>query len=183
MIVGESQCLPHQFNPPTTPDSARSGDARESEDSKSSMIITRLGCIGWSKTSQKDMDSGKEEERERGCERERKIGRVGKEDAKKDVQAMKRHAKRQSGLMDSKASNDSTDQVTTYYFGINCRNIIIAGINTYYYFNMFISMLHLHTSSSLSSSFARPSPELLPSLEFLVYFSLDLQAHFNPISV
>ena len=125
MIVGERQCVPHQFIPPTTPDSVRSGDASKSEDSKSSMIITRLGCIGWSKTGQRDMDSGKEEE----SERERKLVRAGKEDAKKEAQAMKRHAKRQSGLMDSRASNDSTDQVTAYYFVIKCSQKICHDFN------------------------------------------------------
>lgn len=141
MIVGERQCVPHQFIPPTTPDSIRSGDASKSEDSKSSMIITRLGSIGWSKTGQRDVDSGKEEERER--ERERKLVRAGKEDAKKEVQAMKRHAKRRSGLMDSRASNDSTDQVTTYYFVIKC------SLKVCHDFNLKISMLHLHTTSFL----------------------------------
>ena len=63
------------------------------------------------------------------------------EDAKKEVQAMKRHAKRQSGLMDSRASNDSADQVTTYYFGIKC--------SLCHEFNMKIPMLHLYFFISL----------------------------------
>jgi hypothetical protein len=121
MIVGESRCMAHPLIPLSSPVSDRSGEADESEDSKSSMVITRLGCIGWSKAA------GDEERSEtviesRGLRREKEIREVTakKDDAKKGAQAMKRHAKRLSGQMDSRPSHDSAGQVITHIFIITC---------------------------------------------------------------
>ena len=123
MILGESQCIPHPFIPPLSPDSVRSGEAK-SEDSKSSMVITRLGSPGWLKTggdqeiSKRKLRVGSREGEER--EKVRKEVRSGKEDANKGVQAMTRHARRQSGHMDSRPSHDSTGQVNTSILIIKC---------------------------------------------------------------
>ena len=114
MIVGESRWMAQPFISLSSPDSDRSGELDESEDSKSGMGITRLSCIGRSMTAG-DEERSKTVIESRGLGREK--GRRD-EDAKEGAQAMKRHAKRLSGQMDSRPSHDSTGQVTTHIFTI-----------------------------------------------------------------
>lgn len=121
MIVGESRCMAHPFIALSSPESGRSAEVDESEDSRSSMVITRLGCIGWSKTAgDEERSETVIESRGLGREKERREVTARKEDAKKGAQAMKRHAKRLSGQMDSRPSHDSTGQVITQIFIITC---------------------------------------------------------------
>ena len=128
MIVGESQGIPHPFIPPESPESVRSGEVDESEDSKSSMVVTKLGRIGWSKKGGDHGISKRETESREGEEREKESRdlRAGREDAKKGVQAMRRHAKRRSGNMDSRPSHDSTNQVNINVFIAERWNVLLS---------------------------------------------------------